>query len=63
MSLVTLRELAAEFKMDRSALGKTIRKMKLEIRTVRTLESRGQMERAVSPADAARLRERYAYRR
>ena len=60
--LTTLAELAQELDMDRSALRKGVVKLGIKTHRVRSLASRGQAMAALSPADAARVREHYAWR-
>ena len=62
MKYTTLKDLATELKMDKSALRKHCVKRNVEFTKVRTRESNGQAMLAVDEETAAMIRKHYAWR-
>ena len=62
MERITLQSLAVELKMDPSALRKACLKLGLTPQKIRTLASRGQAMLALTPTDAAKMRQHYQWR-
>ena len=60
--MTTLKDLAEEIKMDRSALRKAVLKMGIAPRKMRTMASLGQATLALTDEDAAKVRAHYSWR-
>ena len=59
---ITLKVLAGELSMDRSALRKAVLKLGMGTVRVRSHETNGQATLAVTASDAVKVREHYAWR-